>query len=39
MKKHENRLAEENLKIVKLETKLEDYKDKSAQKLLNINEK
>ncbi len=39
MKKQENRLSEENLKVLKLETKLEDFKGKSAEKLANVNEK
>lgn len=39
MKKLQNQLTEENLKIAKLETKLEDFKAKSAKKLADVNEK
>lgn len=39
MKKNENKVSEKNLKAVKLETKLEDVKEKSARKISEVIEK
>ena len=38
-KKNDNKLSEENLRTMKLETKLEDYKDKANKKLSDITQK